>query len=58
MISTRSGEARQTEEYVPTIPPNISARVNPRRLSGPQMNIATRTMITVSEVNIERRIVS
>ena len=56
--SMRSGEARQTEEYVPTIPPNMSASVNPRRLSGPKINIAIRTIMTVSEVKIERFIVS
>jgi len=54
----RSGLAIQIDEYVPTIPPNISARVNPLRLLGPQIKSATRTIITVSEVKRERRIVS
>ena len=58
VISIRSGEAIQTEEYVPTKPPNIRARVNHLRLAGPRRNIATSTIMIVREVNIERRIVS
>ena len=58
VISTRSGEARKTEEYVPTIVPNRSARVKPLRLSGPKKNIERRTIKTVDDVRIERVIVS
>ncbi len=58
MISTRSGEARKTEEYVPTIVPKRSAKVNPFRLSGPKKNIASSTIKTVDEVKIDRVMVS
>lgn len=58
VISMRRGEAIQMEEYVPTSPPKMSARVNPLRLAGPKMNIAMRTMITVREVKSDRLIVS
>jgi hypothetical protein len=54
----RRGLAIQIDEYVPTTLPNISARVNPFKLLGPQINNATRTIITVREVKRERRIVS
>ena len=57
-MSIRRGEARHTDEYVPTIPPYIRASVNPRRLAGPKRNMATSTIITVREVKSERRIVS
>jgi hypothetical protein len=58
VISTRSGEAIQIEEYVPTTVPKRSARVKPERLSGPKKNIARRTIKTVDDVRSDRRIVS
>lgn len=58
MISTKRGEARNIDEYVPTIVPKRRASVNPLRLSGPKKNIARRTINTVDEVRIERVIVS
>jgi hypothetical protein len=54
----RRGEAIQTEEYVPTIVPKRSARVNHFRLSGPKRNIARTTINTVRDVKSDRRIVS
>lgn len=58
VISNRSGEAIQIDEYVPTIVPNISARENHLRLSGPKKNIATSTINIVNEVKSDRRSVS
>jgi hypothetical protein len=52
------GDAIQTEEYVPTIVPNIRARVNHLSDSGPKKNIATSTIKTVNDVKRDRRIVS
>jgi hypothetical protein len=56
--STRSGEATQTDEYVPMIVPYIRAKTNPLRLSGPQKKSAMSTIITVDETKSDRRIVS
>ena len=58
VISTSNGEAIQIEEYVPTIVPNKSARVNPLRLSGPKKKSARRTINTVDDVRIDRPRVS
>mgnify|MGYP006978794249 CR=1 FL=1 len=58
VISKSSGEAIHIEEYVPTSVPNISARENHLRLSGPNKNIATSTINIVNDVKIDRRSVS
>ncbi len=58
VISIRSGDAIQIEEYVPTTVPKSRARVNPFKLSGPKMNIARTTINTVEEVRSDLRSVS
>jgi hypothetical protein len=56
--STSSGEARHTDEYVPTRVPNMRARAKPLRLSGHHTKSAISTIITVDDTKSERRIVS
>ena len=58
VISIRSGEAIQIDEYVPTTVPKRRARENPLRLSGPKKKSARSTINTVEEVRSERRRVS
>lgn len=57
VTSIKRGAARQIDEYVHTMVPNMSASVNPRMDSGPKKNIAINTNTTVRDVNIDRRIV-
>ena len=58
VISMRSGEAIQIDEYVPTTVPKSIARVNHFKLSGPKKKSANRTINTVEEVRRDRPIVS
>lgn len=58
VISIRSGEAIQIDEYVPTTVPKRRASVNHFKLSGPKKKSAKRTINTVEEVRRDRPIVS
>lgn len=58
VISIRSGEAIQIDEYVPTTVPKRRARVNHFKLSGPKKKSANRTINTVEEVRSDRPMVS
>ena len=49
-ISTVIGEAINTEEYVPIKIPNNMAKINPRIVSPPKINIESNVRITVAVV--------
>jgi len=49
-ISTVIGEAINTEEYVPMKIPNNIAKINPRIVSPPKINMASKVSITVAVV--------
>ena len=50
MVSNITGVAINSEEYVPTITPTISANINPRIASPPKIKMANNTTSVVKEV--------